>query len=101
VSRDHQEQTGDEPDYTVLAASAEEKAKSAKSLHQAALWRELAETYRELAAYPRRNEGIPSDHAVAEGPATRAQPPLHDPPDGRGSAGGCDQDGERKARDGA
>jgi hypothetical protein len=54
----------DELDYTALAARAEEKAKSAESLHLAALWRELAETYRELAVYrPWRNTAAPSAHA--------------------------------------
>ena len=46
-------------DFT--SANAEEKAKSAGSLHLAALWWELAETYRELAGYHRRrNEAAPS-----------------------------------------
>ena len=57
VSQDNQDnkvQVEDEPDYVVLAADAEGKAKSAESLHLAALWHELAETYRELAAYQRR-----------------------------------------------
>ena len=55
----------DGPDFTSLAANAEEKAKSAESLHLAALWRELAETYRELAGYRRRrNDAAPSTHGV-------------------------------------
>ena len=42
---------GDELDYAALAADAERNARSAGSLHMAALWRELAETYRELVVY--------------------------------------------------
>jgi hypothetical protein len=64
VSPDNTAQLGDEPDYVALAASAEAKAKSAESLHQAALWRELAESYRELAAYRRRNEITLSDQGT-------------------------------------
>ena len=48
----------DELDYMALAANAERKAVSAESLHLAALWRELAETYRELANYRRRREAV-------------------------------------------
>jgi hypothetical protein len=48
----------DELDYVALATNAERKAMSAESLHQAALWRELAETYRELADYRRRKEAV-------------------------------------------
>jgi hypothetical protein len=56
---------GDELDYVDLAANAEAKAKSAESLHLAALWRELAQTCRELAAYHRpRNEVTPSDQGT-------------------------------------
>jgi hypothetical protein len=50
----------DELDYIALAANAEHKAMSAESLHLAALWRELAETYRELADYRRRREAVAS-----------------------------------------
>jgi hypothetical protein len=65
VNQDNQAQIGDELDYVALAANAEAKAKSAQSLHLAALWHELAETYRELAAYHRpRNEVTPSDQGT-------------------------------------
>jgi hypothetical protein len=65
VSRDNQAQMADVLDYVALAANAEAKAQSAESLHQAALWLELAETYRELAAYHRpRNEITPSDQGT-------------------------------------
>jgi hypothetical protein len=48
---------GDDLDYAALAADAERKANSAETLHLAALWRERAETYRELAHYRgRRHE---------------------------------------------
>jgi hypothetical protein len=65
MSQDNQAQMGDELDYVALAANAEAKAKSAGSLHLAALWCEMAETYRELAAYHRpRNEVTPSDQGT-------------------------------------
>ena len=54
MSQDNQAQMGDELDYVALAANAEAKARSAESLHLAVLWCEMAETYRELAAYQRR-----------------------------------------------
>jgi hypothetical protein len=53
----------DELDYAALAANAEANAKSADTLHLAALWRELAVTYRELGDYYRgrggSNAGVP------------------------------------------
>jgi hypothetical protein len=64
VSPGQAAQTRDEPDYVALAASAEATAKSAESLHQAALWRELAETFRELAGYRRRSERVLSDQGT-------------------------------------
>jgi hypothetical protein len=55
---------GDELDYAALAVDAERKAMSAESLHRAALWRELAATYRELADCLRpRPEVAPSAEA--------------------------------------
>jgi hypothetical protein len=57
VNQDNQAQMGDELDYVALATDAEANAKSVESLHLAALWRELAETYRELAAYHRPRRG--------------------------------------------
>ena len=48
----------DELDYAALAANADEKAVSAESLHLAGLWRELAETNRELAGYRRRRSEV-------------------------------------------
>ena len=47
----------DELDYAALAADAEAKAKSADTLHLAALWCELAVTYRELGDYHRGRGG--------------------------------------------
>jgi hypothetical protein len=41
------------PDYEALAAHAEQQAEQAETLHRAALWRELATTYRELGLYHR------------------------------------------------
>jgi hypothetical protein len=65
VSQDNQAQMGDELDYVALAANAEANAKSAESLHLAALWRELAETYREVAAYHRPTKEVtPSDQGT-------------------------------------
>jgi hypothetical protein len=65
VTQDNRAQIWDELDYVALAANAEAKAKSAESLHLAALWRERAETYRELAAYHRpTNEVTPSDQGT-------------------------------------
>lgn len=39
------------PDYEALALHADQQAEQAEALHLAALWRELATTYRELAHY--------------------------------------------------
>ena len=39
------------PDYEALALHAEQRAKQAEAIHLAALWQELATTYRELAEY--------------------------------------------------
>jgi hypothetical protein len=68
----------DELDYAALAANAEAKAKSADTLHLAALWRELAVTYRELGDYHRGRGGrIPAvpvcgpDHPLTRSRGTR------------------------------
>ncbi len=42
------------PDYEALTAHAEQQDEQAETLHLAALWRELATTYRELGQYHRR-----------------------------------------------
>ena len=80
MSQDNQAQMGDELDYVALAANAEAKARSAESLHLAVLWCEMAETYRELAAYHRpRNEGTPSDQGMSAGQVSSEERVMQSP----------------------
>ena len=60
----------DKLDYEALAVRAELQAKSARAIHMAAYWREMATTYRELAVY---SGAAKSSAAYASAPMLNTQ----------------------------
>jgi hypothetical protein len=67
------------PDYEALALNAEQQAKQAEALYLAALWLELATTYRELAQYHIRRsppEAASCSTLRGEGSSIAGSPPA-------------------------